>query len=200
MPWLHFSLIFLSVFRIWLAPALCARLIVYITPAPHKCPVRDRYNFPILQKAKVELGRVTFTTSPACWLQDPRWKASLIWPVIFPWHHPACPGIILGNHWPQWKHQASGNEREFVVLSTSKRNKWPSRATDSSTVIWDEASATHGRLLSLCGLCLMPCLHHLWFQWSWSNVSCHSIPVTFLCWQNVLSLFSLQNEEGKWGY
>ena len=88
--------------------------------------------------------------------------------------------------------QASGNEREFVVLSTCKRNKWPSRATDSSPVTWDDASVTHALLLSLCRLCLMPFLHHLWFQWSWSNVSCHSIPVTFLHWQNVLSLFFLQ--------
>ena len=60
--------------------------------------------------------------------------------------------------------QAPGNEREFVVLSTCKRNKWPSRATDSSPVTWDDASVTHARLLSLRRLCPMPCLHHLCFS------------------------------------
>lgn len=128
---------------------LCARLIVYITPAPHKCPGWGiGYNFPILQKAKVEIGRWP-TTSPASWLQDPRWKASLIWPVIFPWHHPCLPWHHSGQSLASVEHPGSGNEREFVVLSTSKRNKWPSRATDSSTVIWDEA-------LPLMDLILIP--------------------------------------------
>ena len=61
-------------------------------------------NFPFCRWQNWRLGRLTFTISPDSWLQDPRWKASLIWPVFFPWHHPPCPGIIMGNHWPQWNH------------------------------------------------------------------------------------------------
>lgn len=49
-------------------------------------------------------GRLTFIISPDLYVTaGPKMKAGFVWPKFSALHNLACPGIIMGNHWLQWK-------------------------------------------------------------------------------------------------
>lgn len=93
---------FYWVFRIWSAAAPCQTFpVVSIIPISHNCPVRAGCQVPILKMRKlireVDLHNITCLYVTA----GPNMKCQ----SYLAHAHPARPGIIMGNHRPQWKHR-----------------------------------------------------------------------------------------------
>lgn len=93
---------FYWVFGIWSAAAPCQTLSVVCTiPICHNCPVRIGCHVPILKMRKRTREVSLHSITCLCVTAGPHIKCQ----SYLAHAHPACPGIIMGNRWPQWKHQ-----------------------------------------------------------------------------------------------